>query len=70
MSVKAGSECTGTQIDYVTVWMLRVLSPLCFLAILLILGRTTALDWDRMIFVAWNLSTFLYLGVMKVMSTG
>ena len=50
MSVSAGSECfTQETVDYVQLWLFRVLAPLGLLAMLVLLGFVTRLDRDRMV---------------------
>ena len=50
MSVSAGLECfTQETMDYVQLWLFRVLAPLGLLSLLVLLGFVTRLDRDRMV---------------------
>ena len=48
-----GAECAGASPSYFVVWLSRVLGPLGVLSLLLLLGRLTRLDFNRMV-SAWH----------------
>ena len=49
LGLSYGAECAGATTDYFITWLARVLGPLGVLALLLLLGRFTRLDFNRMV---------------------